>query len=260
MSPREASYLGLYRSGELARLAAELENRLAACHLCPRKCGVNRLAGETGFCRAAYLPLVSSACAHQGEEPAISGSRGSGTIFFGHCNLACVYCQNYQISQPGAGAPAPALSIDELAARMLYLQNDLGCHNINLVSPSSWAPQIVRAVLVAASRGLNIPLVYNSNGYDSVETLQQLNGIVDIYLPDLRYGEDKWAARFSGVKDYVGQARAAIREMYRQVGNLQTDEDGVAERGLIVRHLILISAAARHRLSGWPQSFPHGSP
>jgi len=245
----EAAYLVLYRSGELARRAAALEARLAACDICPRHCGTDRRKDATGFCRAGESPLVASVCAHHGEEPAISGSRGSGTIFFGHCNLACVYCQNYQISQPATDAPLAALTTAQLAGKMLYLQNELGCHNINLVSPSSWVPQVVRTLLEAVPRGLTIPLVYNSNGYDSVDTLRQLDGIVDIYLPDLRYADDRWAERFSGVRDYVARARAAIAEMYRQVGDLKTDADGIARHGLVVRHLILPNDISGSRAS-----------
>ena len=256
----EPGYLALYRSGELKRRAAALESRLAACDICPRECGVNRLkgspaivlegrrAGETSFCHSAYLPIVSTVCAHNGEEPVISGSRGSGTIFFGNCNMRCVYCQNFQISQDPEKQRNKEMDFKTLAGEMLRLQN-MGCHNINFVSPSHFVPQIVRAVLEAVPIGFNLPLVYNTGGYDSVKTLKELDGIIDIYLPDLRYSSDKWSQQFSQAPDYVSHARAAIREMYRQVGNLVIDENGIAQRGLIVRHLILPDKLAGSRES-----------
>jgi len=235
----EPGYLALYRSGELERRAQELEARLGSCDICPRHCGVNRLRGERGFCHSAYLPIVAAVCAHHGEEPPISGNRGSGTIFFGNCNMRCVYCQNHQISQNWRRQSSREIDFRSLAERMLYLQDELGCHNINLVSPSHFVPQIVRALLEAVPLGLRLPLVYNSSGYDSVSTLRALDGIIDIYLPDLRYASDRWARKFSRAPNYVAHARAAIREMYRQVGELVLDEAGLAQRGLIVRHLIL---------------------
>jgi len=231
-------YLSLYRSGELARRAAALEARLANCDICPRACGVNRSGGETGYCRSASLPVVTSVLAHHGEEPVLSGRRGSGTIFFGNCNLRCRYCQNYQISQELGERSRYETDIPTLASHMLRLQDE-GCHNINFVSPSHFVPQIVAAVLAAIPRGLSVPLVYNSSGYDALETIRQLDGIIDIYLPDLRYGSDDHARKYSDAPGYPETARAAIREMYRQVGELKTDETGIAERGLIVRHLIL---------------------
>jgi len=240
----EPGYIGLYRSGELERRAKVLEARLGACDICPRECGVNRLEGERGFCHSAYLPIVSSFCAHHGEEPVLSGSRGSGTIFLGNCNMRCVYCQNYQISQDPAAQESREVDFHTLAEHMLYLQNRLGCHNINFVSPSHFVPQLVRAVLEAVPAGLRLPLVYNTGGYDSLATLRELDGIISIYLPDLRYASDKWARKFSQAPDYVAHARAAIQEMYHQVGNLVLDEAGVAQRGLIVRHLILPNGIA----------------
>lgn len=234
----EPGYLALYRSGELERRAKVLEARLAACDICPRECSNNRLAGERSFCGSAYLPIVSSVCAHQGEEPVLSGTGGSGTIFFGNCNMRCVYCQNFQISQNQEGQRGKEMEFKTLAGGMLRLQN-MGCHNINFVSPSHFVPQLVRAVLEAVPLGLSLPLVYNTGGYDSVETIKALDGIIDIYLPDLRYASDEYAKRFSQAPDYVLNARSAIREMYRQVGNLVVDGEGIARRGLIVRHLIL---------------------
>jgi putative pyruvate formate lyase activating enzyme len=234
----EPGYLSLYRSGELERRARALEARLAACDICPRECGVNRIKGETSFCHSGYLPIVSSACPHHGEEPVLSGSRGSGTIFFGNCNMRCVFCQNYQISQDWKMQRVNEADVRALAKEMMVLQNN-GCHNINLVSPSHFAPQIVAAVLEAVPMGLRVPLVYNTGGYDSIKTIKALDGIIDIYLPDLRYASDKWAREFSAAPGYAVHARAGIKEMYRQVGNLLVDEAGIALKGLIVRHLVL---------------------
>lgn len=235
----EPSYLSLYRFGELKRRADALEARLTSCDICPRKCGVNRLEGELGFCHSGALPIIDTVCQHMGEEPPLSGLSGSGTVFFGNCNLRCVYCQNYQISQNWRQMRDREMDSNTLAERMLYLQNNLGCHNINFVSPSHFVPQILKTLIVAIPMGLKIPLVYNTSGYDSLETIKALEGVFDIYLPDLRYASNKIAKRFSSASDYVEHARNAIKEMYRQVGNLITDENGVALRGLIVRHLIL---------------------
>jgi putative pyruvate formate lyase activating enzyme len=235
----EPSYLALYRSGELKRRAEELEARLAACDICPRKCGVNRMRGETGFCHSGTLPIVDTVCQHLGEEPPISGTKGSGTVFFGNCNMRCVYCQNHQISQNWRKEQSKTMEPSALADKLLYLQNELGCHNINFVSPSHFVPQILKTLLYAMPMGLNIPLVYNTGGYDSLETISMLDGVIDIYLPDLRYATNKTAKQYSQAPHYVEHARAAIKEMYRQVGNFTTDDRGIAQRGLIVRHLIL---------------------
>jgi len=240
----EPGYIALYHSGELERRAQALEARLASCDICPRECRINRLQNELGFCHSGRLPIVSAVCAHEGEEPAISGSRGSGTVFFGNCNMRCVYCQNYQISQSWRQQKSKAIDCHTLAEKMLYLQNELGCHNINFVSPSHFVPQLVRAVLEAVPMGLHIPLVYNTNGYDSIASLKELDGIISIYLPDLRYASDNWAKKFSRTPNYVACARQAIKEMYRQVGDLIVDEFGLAQRGLIVRHLILPNGLA----------------
>jgi len=245
METRESGYLALYKSGELSNRAEALHKRLASCDICPQKCGVNRLSNERGSCRSGLHPVVSSFCAHHGEEPALSGERGSGTIFFGNCNMHCVYCQNYQISQDYSAQQLNETDCSALASHMLYLQDVLKCHNINLVSPTHFAPQIVRALLEAVALGLHLPLVYNSGGYDSLETIQALEGIVDIYLPDIRYGSDANGQKYSRVSGYVASNRAAIKEMYRQVGNLKVDENEIAYRGVIVRHLIL-----PNRLSG----------
>ncbi|UCB44216.1 MAG: 4Fe-4S cluster-binding domain-containing protein [Dehalococcoidales bacterium] len=217
---------------------------MVSCDICPRECRANRLEGERGFCRSEYLPVVATVCSHQGEEPAISGTRGSGTVFFGNCNLRCAYCQNHQISQPRKKRLFTELDFRTLAKRIMYLQNELDCHNINFVSPSHLVPQLVRTVLEAVPLGLRLPLVYNTSSYDSLSSLRKLDGIVDVYLADLRYGSDRWARKFSRVVDYTRHARAAIQEMYRQVGKLVLDEAGLARRGLIVRHLVLPNGLA----------------
>ena len=239
-APGLPSYLRLYETGELQRRRGLLLERLASCDICPRLCGVDRLQDETGFCASPRRPLIASACAHRGEEPPISGRRGSGTIFFANCNLRCVYCQNHLISQePGAFAMQPG-SAEELADVMLRLQEEQRCHNINLVSPTHFVPQIVEALCLAVPRGLRLPLVYNTNAYDSVETLRLLDGIVDVYLPDIKYSSNRVAAQLSGADDYVGVARSAIAEMFRQVGAALTlSDEGTVARGLIVRNLVL---------------------
>ncbi|RPJ63550.1 MAG: radical SAM protein [Dehalococcoidia bacterium] len=232
------AYIALYESGELKKRADALNARLSACDLCPRKCGVNRIDNVQGYCRSGPIVEISSYCDHHGEEPALSGTRGSGTIFFNHCNLKCVYCQNHQISQD-FDPSSKHVDSQELAEIMLYLQNKPGCHNINLVSPTHYIPQIVNALNKAVPMGMKIPLVYNTNGYDSISTLNLLDGIIDIYLPDIKYSSDRWANKFSDAKDYVACSRAAIKEMYRQVGNLITDDSDIAVKGVIIRHLIL---------------------
>jgi putative pyruvate formate lyase activating enzyme len=232
------SYLALYESGRLKDRVDELYTRLATCDICPRNCGVNRLVNIRGYCRSGKAAEISSYCDHHGEEPALSGTKGSGTIFFSHCNLRCVYCQNHQISQD----PDPSSSqVDSmsLARIMLDLQDRLGCHNINLVSPSHYVPQIIAAIYEAIPMGLKIPIVYNTNAYDSVSTLHMLDGIIDIYLPDIKYSKNKFARKFSHSTNYIAFSRAAIIEMHNQVGNLIKDASGIAQRGLIVRHLIL---------------------
>jgi putative pyruvate formate lyase activating enzyme len=222
---------------------AELNDRIEAadrllesCRLCPRECGVNRLKNDKlGFCRSGLAPVLSSVSPHFGEEPPLSGTRGSGTIFFTNCNLRCVYCQNYPISQMGNGEER---TTGELACQMLWLQEQ-GCHNLNLVTPTHFVPQILKALDIAMQRGFNLPIVYNTSGYESLETLRLLADIVDIYLPDMRYSDDTAAMRYSLAPDYREINRAAIREMYRQVGNLVLDEQGIAKQGLIIRHLVL---------------------
>lgn len=245
----EPEYIALYQSGELERRAETLEARLRSCDICPRECSVNRLENEPGFCHSAHLPIVAVTCAHHGEEPVISGSSGSGTVFFANCNLRCVYCQNHQISQNFKGQQSNEVEPHTLAERMLYLQDELRCHNINFVSPSHFVPQLVRAVLEAVPMGLRLPLVYNTSSYDSIKSLRELDGIISIYLADLRYADNRWGKEFSQVSDYVEQARGAIKEMYRQVGDLAVDDEGIARKGLIVRHLILPNRLAGSRES-----------
>ncbi|HEY40545.1 MAG TPA: 4Fe-4S cluster-binding domain-containing protein [Dehalococcoidia bacterium] len=240
----EPGYVALYHSGELKRRADALETRLASCDICPRECRVNRLNGERGFCRSGYLPVVATVCSHLGEEPAISGTRGSGTVFFGNCNLRCAYCQNHQISQPRKKKPFTEMDFHTLAERIIYLQDEMGCHNINFVSPSHLIPQLVRTVLEAVPLGLRLPLVYNTSSYDSLASLGELGGVIDVYLADLRYASDRWARKYSRARGYVGHARAAIQEMYQQVGELVVDEAGLARKGLIVRHLVLPNGLA----------------
>lgn len=203
--------------------------------LCPWQCMVDRLHGKTGRCRAGNVLRIAKAIAHHGEEPVISGMRGSGTIFFSYCNLSCCFCQNYQISQQGLGADS---TIEELAQAMIGLQKQ-GCHNINLVSPSHYLPFIVLALDLAATRGLHIPVVYNSNGYEALDVVRLLDSIVDVYLPDIKYGDDEAAATLSGARSYTAVSQAAIDEMFRQTGYLSVDDEGIARRGTIIRHLVL---------------------
>ena len=208
---------------------------LESCRLCPRECGVNRLRGEKGLCGVDARLWVSSYGPHYGEEPPLSGTNGSGTIFFTYCNLKCVYCQNYTISQLGDG---DIITEEDLAGMMLYLQN-LGCHNINLVTPTHFVPQILSALVMAVKKGFNIPIVYNTSGYERLEVLNLLDGIVDIYLPDMRYSSEVYAVKYSSAPRYPEVNRLAVKEMFRQVGNLLLDRDGIAKRGLIIRHLVM---------------------
>lgn len=220
---------------DLAARAREALASLESCEICPRHCRVNRLKDERGFCRIGRLARVYSYAPHFGEEPPLVGTHGSGTIFYSGCNLACVFCQNYEISQMDQGQEVEA---DGLARMMLALQRT-GCHNINFVSPSHVVPQILEALVLAREGGLKVPLVYNSGGYDSVKTLRLLEGIFDIYMPDMKYGFDEMAMKYSHAPGYTECAKSAIREMHRQVGDLKVDEEGIAERGLLVRHLVL---------------------
>ena len=229
-----ASLREAHRTGLLARRAREAGTLLERCDLCPRACGVDRCAGERGACGAGAIAEVASAGPHFGEEPPLVGRLGSGTIFFAHCGLRCLFCQNHDISF-GSGQPVGA---EGLAAIMLHLQRE-GCHNVNLVTPTHYLPQILAAVDVAAAGGLEIPLVWNCGGYESVAALALLDGIVDIYMPDFKFAEPGPARRLCGAPDYFDVARAAVREMHRQVGDLELGPDGTARRGLLVRHLVL---------------------
>ena len=237
-------YLRLYQSGELAQRAESARAMLGHCELCPQCCGVDRLAGERGICQMGHLPKISSWNLHRWEEPPVSGRRGSGTIFFSGCTGRCLFCQNYPISQFGYG---DEVEPQRLAGMMLELQRK-GAHNINLVTPTHFVPQILTALLYAVRGGLCLPLVYNTSGYDRVPTLSFLDGIVDIWLPDAKYADDSTARRLSGFRNYVANNRAALREMYRQVGpELACDSNGQAIRGMIVRHMILPEGLAGTR-------------
>ena len=232
----EPGYLALERSGELAKREQTLWQRLGDCDVCARGCGANRPAGEVGVCSTPARFKVYSSGPHFGEEAELVGRNGSGTVFFSHCNLLCSFCQNWEINHRGDGSRT---SPSELADIFLGLQRR-GCHNINLVTPSHLVPQIVKAVRIAAGRGLHLPLVYNTGGYDNPEVIEQLDGIIDIYLPDFKYQDGKLAATYSsGVSDYPVVAAEVIREMHRQVGDLQTDPKNIATHGLILRHLVM---------------------
>jgi len=229
------AYLDLGRAGLRERIEQAQELMGNPCGVCPRGCKVNRAEDDRrGFCRAGARAIVSSFGPHFGEEAPLVGSGGSGTVFFASCNLACVFCQNWQISQAREGEEA---SPEQLARMMLWLQQR-GCHNINLVSPTIYGPQILAALPYAIEGGLRLPLVYNTGGYDSLPMLRLLDGVVDVYMPDIKYSDDRMAARYSLVKGYYGAAKEALKEMHRQVGDLVV-EDGVAVRGLIIRHLVL---------------------
>jgi putative pyruvate formate lyase activating enzyme len=237
----EPAYLGLHRSGELAARIQAAWAMLSPCDLCPHRCGVDRLAGERGACRMGELPKVSSWNLHAWEEPPISGTRGSGTIFFSGCTGRCQFCQNYPTSQLGHGQ---VVSIQQLAGMMLELQRKRA-HNINLVTPTHFLPAILAALPIAIRGGLRLPLIYNTSGYERVEALQLLEGVVEIWLPDAKYADDTIARQLSGFPDYVESNRAALRELYRQVGpDLLLDEQGTARRGLIVRHMVLPGSLA----------------
>jgi putative pyruvate formate lyase activating enzyme len=230
------SYVTGHKTGKLARAINTSLQLLESCEICPRKCKINRLKGEKGFCRTGRQAEVYSYLAHHGEEPPVSGIKGSGTIFFSHCNMACVYCQNYEFSQKieqGRG-----VSDQELAKIMLELQ-DMGCHNINLVSPTHVMPQILQALKIAIERGLKIPLVYNTGGYELPEMIKLLDGIIDIYLPDMRYADAVLSQKFSCAPDYPEYNRASVKEMHRQAGLAQINDKGIMEKGVIVRHLVL---------------------
>lgn len=231
----EPAYLRLYESGELGRRVEAALERLADCRLCPRDCGVNRLEDNFAVCKTGRHAIVSSYFAHFGEEDCLRGTRGSGTIFFGWCNLRCVFCQNYQVSWMGEGRG----TTHESLARMMIDLQELGCHNINFVTPEHVVPQILEALPLAIKRGLRLPLVYNTSAYDSLDSLQLMDGVVDIYMPDFKFWEPEMARRYIKAPDYPEAARQAIREMHRQVGPLIVDENGLALRGLLLRHLVM---------------------
>lgn len=243
MSDDAPAYIRSHARGHLKRRVAAARERMRQCDLCPRQCGVNRLAGETGFCRTAAEAWVASYAPHFGEEAPLVGHHGSGTIFFTHCNLGCRFCQNFDISHRGAGQP---ITHAQLAAMMMQLQ-DLGCHNVNLVSPSHVVPQLLAALEKAVSMGLHIPLVYNTGGYDNPDTLELLEGIVDIYMPDFKFWNPASSRAYCDVPDYPEVARQALRVMHRQVGELTMDADGIARRGMIIRHLVMPQGLAETR-------------
>lgn len=231
----EAAYLKTYRDGLFPEIIDKAFLLLEACTLCPRHCGVNRLQGEKGFCGAGLNPEVSSASPHFGEESPLVGFHGSGTIFLTHCNLKCVFCQNFSISHLGEGRE---ITFEKLGRMMVELQK-LGCHNINFVTPTHYVPQILKALPFAIEKGLSVPLVYNTGGYDSLEALKLLDGVFDIYMPDFKYKDSHVAQEYSQVPDYFSVAKSAIEEMHRQVGDLLLDDKGIALKGLLVRHLVL---------------------
>jgi len=237
-SPR---YLELHASGELDRRIDTFQEILQSCTLCPRQCRINRLEGERGYCRAGKNLVVSSISPHFGEEEPLVGKRrltgvgGSGTIFLTHCNLGCVYCQNYEISHLGQGQ---RVRPEELAGAMLQLQA-MGCHNINWVTPTHFLPQLIQSLGIAIETGLTLPIVYNCGGYESTDTIALLDGIIDIYMPDIKYSDAHASAKYSDAPDYFERCREAIKEMHRQVGDLKVNSEGIAERGLLIRHLVL---------------------
>ncbi|MCL5286730.1 MAG: radical SAM protein [Acidobacteria bacterium] len=233
-------YLRLYESGELARRVVTAREKLRDCVLCPRECHINRLDDKFAVCRTGRYAVVSSAFAHFGEEDCLRGWRGSGTIFFGFCNLRCVFCQNYETSWLGEGRATPP---EDIAAMMLELQAR-GCHNINFVTPEHVVPQILEALLLAVEGGLRLPLVYNTSAYDSLDSLELMDGVVDIYMPDFKFWDTEMALVYARAPDYPGAAQCAIREMHRQVGLLVFDEDGLALRGVLLRHLLMPGGVA----------------
>jgi len=230
----EPKYLTLSLD-ELEKRVDELFERLSSCIICPKNCRVNRLEGKAGICRVKDFPVISSFGPHFGEETVLVGTNGSGTIFFTSCNLSCIYCQNYEISQQRVG---DEVSHEELARIMMKLQ-EMGCHNINLVSPTHQVPMIAKSITIAIRKGLKIPFVYNTNGYDAIETLKLINGFIDIYMPDAKYSNNEIAMKYSNAPNYFEVMKEAIKEMHRQVGILLVNEHGIAERGLLIRHLVL---------------------
>jgi len=239
----EPAYMNLYRTGELRQRVQKAVQSLACCRVCPRDCNVDRMGNEKGICKTGRYACVSSYFPHLGEEDCLRGWRGSGTIFFAWCNLRCQFCQNFDISQLGHGEET---SSQRLAEMMLELQAS-GCHNINFVTPEHVVPQILEALLLAVEGGLRLPIVYNTSAYDSMESLQQMDGIVDIYMPDFKIWDSRMALKYLGAKDYPQTARCAIKEMHRQVGELKLDENGIAQRGVLMRHLVMPGIVAGTR-------------
>ena len=246
----EPAYLELHKTGELEKRAEKLWSIMESCQLCPRQCQVNRLIGMSGFCHSPGSTLVVAAFhPHFGEERPLVGTGGSGTIFITHCNLRCVFCQNWEISQRGIGAET---AIDQLAAMMLRLQA-IGCHNINFVTPTHYSAAILKALVIAAENGLRLPVVYNTSGWERLEVLEVLDGIVDIYLPDFKYWDSDMSAKYSsGAESYPEVTKAAILEMHRQVGVAKPPEDGIMQRGLMIRHLVMPNnVAGSERIMEW---------
>ncbi len=234
------SYISLFEKGQLDQRVQLLQEFLKECRLCPRECRINRLNGEIGYCGAGSELMISSAFPHFGEEPPLVGRHGSGTIFLTHCNLRCIFCQNYDISHQGRGERITALDM----ARVMVKLQEVGCHNINFVTPTHYAPQITASLPKAVEMGLRLPIVYNCSGYESIEVIRLLEGIVDIYMPDVKYMDEKHSKRFSNAPDYPEVIKKVLKEMHRQVGDLTTNSKGIAERGLLIRHLVMPGAVA----------------
>ena len=234
------SYIALTQQGDLKKRVQALEDILKDCRLCPRECRANRLGGELGYCKSGSGLMVSSAFPHFGEESPLVGSHGSGTIFLTHCNLRCIFCQNYDISHLGRGE---SVTSSDMARMMIRLQ-ELGCHNINFVTPTHYVPQIVASLHEAVEQGLRIPLVYNCSGYESLEVIQLLEGIVDIYMPDAKFMDEQYSKEYCNAPDYPDVLKQVLKEMHRQVGDLKMDSHGIAEKGLLIRHLVMPGGVA----------------
>jgi putative pyruvate formate lyase activating enzyme len=234
------SYINLFEKGELNKRVELLQEFLKGCQLCPRECHVNRLNGEVGYCGAGSDLMVSSTFPHFGEEPPLVGFNGSGTIFLTHCNLRCIFCQNYDISHLGRGE---RITLSDMARAMVKLQ-EMGCHNINFVTPTHYASQILASLPKAIEWGLRLPIVYNCSGYESIEVIRLLEGVVDIYMPDVKFMDEKYSKRYSNAPDYPEVIKKVLKEMHRQVGDLTTNSKGVAERGLLIRHLVMPGGVA----------------
>lgn len=234
----QPSYIRLINNGELKKRANFAHEILYSCNCCPHDCKVDRINGEPGTCFSGYLPIISSYSPHYGEEPVLSGIQGAGNIFFGNCNLKCVFCQNHEISQSYETEKYKTVSLERLAEIMLELQ-ERGCHNIGLVSPAHFSAQILKAIQIASKNGLSLPIIYNTNGYDSVKMLKLYDGVIDIYLPDLKYGNNEYAKTYSKIDNYFDYAKLALKEMFRQVGDELIYEGNVVVRGMIIRHLVL---------------------